>query len=44
MEVPCCGGVRYVVDQAHARSGKKVPVKEITITIDGQVIGNAGKD
>jgi ferredoxin len=38
MEVPCCGGVRYVVDQALERSGKKIPVKEITITIDGQVI------
>jgi hypothetical protein len=41
MEVPCCGGVRYVVDQALARSGKQVPVREITITIDGQVRGAA---
>jgi ferredoxin len=40
MEVPCCGGVRYVVDQALERSGKKIPVKEITISIDGQVVGS----
>lgn len=35
MEVPCCGGVRHVVDQALARSGKEIPVSETTITIDG---------
>ncbi|HTY51629.1 MAG TPA: 4Fe-4S binding protein [Methanomicrobiales archaeon] len=40
MEVPCCGGVRYVVDRALERSGKQIPVTEITITIDGQVTGN----
>jgi NAD-dependent dihydropyrimidine dehydrogenase PreA subunit len=37
MEVPCCGGVRYVVDEALKRSGKKIPVIEVTITIEGQV-------
>ncbi len=37
MEVPCCGGVRYVVDQALERSGKKIPVTEKTITIQGGV-------
>ena len=37
MEVPCCGGVRYVVDEALQRSGKKIHVKEITITIEGRV-------
>jgi len=37
MEVPCCGGVQYVVDEAMQRSGKKIPVKEVTITIEGQV-------
>jgi len=38
MEVPCCSGVTYVVDQALERSGKKIPVKECTISIDGQVV------
>jgi len=35
MEVPCCSGVRYVVDQARERSGKNIPVTEKTITIQG---------
>jgi len=35
MEVPCCGGVRYVVDKALEKSGKKIPVTEKTITIQG---------
>jgi NAD-dependent dihydropyrimidine dehydrogenase PreA subunit len=38
MEVPCCGGVKFVVDKALARSGKQVPVREITLSIDGQVL------
>lgn len=37
MEVPCCGGVRYVVDQALERSGKEILVDEQTITLQGQV-------
>ncbi|MDD1662897.1 MAG: 4Fe-4S binding protein [Methanomicrobiales archaeon] len=37
MEVPCCSGVEYVVDRALERSGKKIPVREVTITIDGQI-------
>jgi ferredoxin len=35
MEVPCCGGVRYVVDRALEKAGKKVTVEEKTITIQG---------
>jgi NAD-dependent dihydropyrimidine dehydrogenase PreA subunit len=38
MEVPCCSGVTYIVNKALERSGKKIPVKEITISIDGQVL------
>jgi len=37
MEVPCCSGVRYVVDKALEKSEKKIPVEEKTITIDGKV-------
>jgi NAD-dependent dihydropyrimidine dehydrogenase PreA subunit len=37
MEVPCCGGVRSVVDQALEQSGKKIPVTEKTITIQGEI-------
>jgi NAD-dependent dihydropyrimidine dehydrogenase PreA subunit len=36
MEVPCCGGVRYVVDKALAKAGKKIPLMEKTITIQGE--------
>jgi NAD-dependent dihydropyrimidine dehydrogenase PreA subunit len=35
MEVPCCGGVRYIVDKALGRAGTKIPVTEKTITIEG---------
>ena len=38
MEVPCCGGVRYVVDQALTKSGAKIPVVEKTVTIDGRIL------
>jgi len=37
MEVPCCSGVRYVVDKALAKAGKTIPIDEKTITIDGNV-------
>ena len=37
MEVPCCSGVRYVVDQAMEKSGKSIPVKDSTITINGEL-------
>ncbi|MDD4483620.1 MAG: 4Fe-4S dicluster domain-containing protein [Methanoregula sp.] len=37
MEVPCCSGVRYVVDKALEKANKQIPVEEKTITIDGNV-------
>ncbi len=37
MEVPCCSGVTRVVDQAVERSGKKIPVTDRTITIQGNI-------
>ncbi len=37
MEVPCCSGVRYVVERALKRSEKEIPVKEHTILISGRV-------
>ena len=38
MEVPCCGGIRRVVDLALERAGKQVPVAEETITIGGEFV------
>ena len=35
MEVPCCSGVRYVVDKALEKAGKRISVEEKTITIEG---------
>ena len=37
LEVPCCGGVRDVVDKALEKSGKKIPVTDKTITIKGEI-------
>jgi Pyruvate/2-oxoacid:ferredoxin oxidoreductase delta subunit len=37
MEVPCCGGVRYAVDKALIKAGKKIPVVEKTVTIQGGI-------
>jgi ferredoxin len=38
MEVPCCFGVGRVVAQALERAGKAIPVKDMTISIDGSVL------
>ena len=38
MEVPCCSGANYIVNQALERSGKNIPLKEVTISINGQVL------
>jgi len=38
MEVPCCSGVTYIIDQALRGSGKHIPVKEYTVLIDGGVV------
>lgn len=37
MEVPCCFGLNHIVSEAMKLSGKKIPVKEITIGIRGDV-------
>lgn len=37
MEVPCCSGVRYVVEKALEKAGKKILIEEKTITINGSV-------
>ncbi|MDQ1332266.1 MAG: hypothetical protein QG576_300 [Bacteroidota bacterium] len=38
MEVPCCGGLLQIVKTALARSIRKVPVKQIIISISGEVL------
>lgn len=38
MEVPCCGGVRYVVEKAMEKSRKTIPIEEKTVTINGTIV------
>ena len=38
MEVPCCSGLKWVVDKAIQASGKQIPVKEFEIMIGGEII------
>ncbi len=37
MEVPCCFGLNHIVSEALKLSGKKIPLKEITLGIQGGV-------
>lgn len=37
MEVPCCGGMRYVVEKAMERAGVQVPIEEKVVTINGEL-------
>lgn len=38
MEVPCCGGIVYAVQQALERAGRQdLPVRDVTIGIDGTI-------
>jgi len=37
MEVPCCFGLNHIVSEAMKLSGRKIPVKEITIGIRGDM-------
>lgn len=37
MEVPCCGGIVMAVRQALAASGKDIPLREVTVGINGEL-------
>ena len=37
MEVPCCGGLWHIAQQAHANATRKIPVKKVVIGVDGQL-------
>jgi Fe-S-cluster-containing hydrogenase component 2 len=36
MEVPCCQGLKRVIEEAIAESGKKVPFHEVVISVKGE--------
>lgn len=38
MEVPCCFGLMQLIREAMRRSGKNIPVKEMTIGVKGDVL------
>ncbi|MFC1735442.1 ferredoxin, partial [Candidatus Hydrogenedentota bacterium] len=37
MEVPCCTGIVKIAEAALQQSGKSIPMRDVTIGIDGQV-------
>ena len=37
MEVPCCQGLRLLAERALAASGKAIPLRTVTITVDGRL-------
>lgn len=38
MEVPCCGGLQYAAEEALKVSGKFLPWRVVTISIDGKIL------
>jgi Fe-S-cluster-containing hydrogenase component 2 len=39
MEVPCCGGLPMLVEQAMRASGRNLPVNTIVVGIEGDILG-----
>jgi len=37
MEVPCCFGLKQIVSEALRLSGKRIPLKEVTVGIKGDI-------
>ena len=41
MEVPCCSGLSFIASRAVQASGKDIPVSDVTISIQGEVLADA---
>lgn len=39
MEVPCCGGIASAAKEARDKSGVEIPIKVVTIGIEGEILG-----
>lgn len=37
MEVPCCFGTVQIVKEALSRSGKEIPINDVTISVNGEI-------
>ena len=42
MEVPCCGGLEMAINRALESSGKELPYRVVTISIDGKILSERG--
>lgn len=40
MEVPCCGGIENAVKEALQKSGKFIPWRVVTVTVDGKILNS----
>ena len=38
MEVPCCGGIADAAVRALKNSGKMIPWRMVTLSVDGQIL------
>ncbi len=38
MEVPCCAGLAYIVEQGMAAAGKRIPHEQVVISTQGQIL------
>ena len=38
MEVPCCGGLLQMIKAASSRAARKVPVKQMIVSISGEIL------
>ena len=37
MEVPCCFGTVQLIKEALSKSGKEIPIDDVTISINGEI-------
>ena len=38
MEVPCCGGLPYILEQGMQQAGKQIPLETVVISTRGQIL------
>lgn len=38
MEVPCCSGLLKIVEEGVKKSGKKIPIKKVVISLKGEIL------